>query len=1172
MLGGKGGIYNGPLLNNPTVTYNGFNFSANCNQNLSWDRKLNIVKTDNEGNIIWNYTFSHVDALNDFTKAYETKAEGFDIEEVSDGFLVVGHSTIGSEQYNYVLKINHNGKKLWDVTYNIYQNGFEGFAKSIDSYNNEFVIGGDETYYPNEYNNNPTGFSHLRKFNSEADIQTQNYAWQIIYRSEDYTEFTNIVKKHFKNFDVEFDNNGNVIYPLTVFRNQPFQGEPTSKGVGIIFKLNKNNGANLLPTNYINLGDIAAFDLMLGVTATEDGGFAAVTSKLANPLTGNEEDITNIINNYDNCDYIFDVWNTDAYVAKFDASANLEWEKTFDVNDGPREAFPGDLKKQECLYNIVQAEDGGLVICGNTSRNFDDNYLVKLHNDCGLTTAIEYDIDPLSGEAENEFFVISTANSNTPYTISSNTKVKAHIVVGDGGLLRITNGAVVEFADSKQVGHQSRITVEENGSLDIIYGTLTSLEACPNAMWDGVNVLGNPIVEQDFNGQHGFVGMTDGATIENARVAVLADHVTYDSEMNFSASSSHAWAGGIVQSNGATIRNSRNGIIFYPFEFSRDHPTLTLSEIVNTTFITDAPLNGSLLNSSSPEGIGTYGHFHIWDYHGLNLTGNTFDNQINFHPDQRGSGILSFDANYAVKCTSVDVDGNCISGSNTFKNLTFGIEAHNIATIYNHDIDGNKFENCRFAIAGYNTWLSRYVRNNIEMEGITYNSGSYSHTGIMQYGSELFKIEENTITNPNQTTISGGAIDILNSNNSADAIYRNTIEYTASGVNVNGSSSYNSNEGLVVKCNQFQGDGTYLNYTVSLIEGTMFTQQGFCDLSETNPAGNIFNNCDISGNNLDFEIYSTTVAQNEITYHHHTNTSSFKLEPDCYENRLDLNPCAGTFDFEVSCPTQVNDPHPEGKTDNPEALAVLKAEFFQYQMQGLQTQIDLAETAQEKNYFTHQQNLLKKEMLRNLLANNKTEQLANSLNPITEADSRLFQHINLTQTGQLAANEQLGVLPQLVSFVVANKYPNVELIKSYQAEAQIRSLANADAYGNLKAKSYLRLALQEPIIPNTVYEVKRISGDSESLVTNSEKVNSILIYPNPTLDNRFKIMLPNFIESSEIQVFNNLGQVVYFNNAYQPGIEIELPGLKQGIYFISINYFINGDLVTETQKLMVTND
>src|SRR5690606_37916369 len=98
-------------------------------------------------------------------------------------------------------------------------------------------------------------------------------------------------------------------------------------------------------------------------------------------------------------------------------------------------------------------------------------------------------------------------------------------------------------------------------------------------------------------------------------------------------------------------------------------------------------------------------------------------------------------------------------------------------------------------------------------------------------------------------------------------------------------------------------------------------------------------------------------------------------------------------------------------------------------------------------------------------------------------------------------------------------------------EAQIRMLANADSYGNLKAKSYLRLALHEPIIPEFVFEVKPITNNSESLVLNSEELNSILIFPNPTNTGSFSINLPLNAAQIKVEVFNNLGQVVYINNA-----------------------------------------
>jgi hypothetical protein len=41
-----------------------------------------------------------------------------------------------------------------------------------------------------------------------------------------------------------------------------------------------------------------------------------------------------------------------------------------------------DLKRQECMYSIIQSPDGGFVVVGNNSRNFDDCYVAKLKNIC----------------------------------------------------------------------------------------------------------------------------------------------------------------------------------------------------------------------------------------------------------------------------------------------------------------------------------------------------------------------------------------------------------------------------------------------------------------------------------------------------------------------------------------------------------------------------------------------------------------------------------------------------------------------------------------------------------------------------------------------------------------------------------------------------------------------
>src|SRR5690606_29169883 len=160
-----------------------------------------------------------------------------------------------------------------------------------------------------------------------------------------------------------------------------------------------------------NFGEIRAYDLWVSGTPTADGGFALITTRhtsafydtgtlpgLNTPLdTGNPSGETIgdcLLPLFPNCpemtDSDSDFWklmSTCSYIRKYDSSFNLQWDKIWDSSDNPpRECVPGNLKQQECVYRIIQSSvDGGLLICGNTSDNLDDSYLVKLKSDCGLS-------------------------------------------------------------------------------------------------------------------------------------------------------------------------------------------------------------------------------------------------------------------------------------------------------------------------------------------------------------------------------------------------------------------------------------------------------------------------------------------------------------------------------------------------------------------------------------------------------------------------------------------------------------------------------------------------------------------------------------------------------------------------------------------------------------------
>jgi len=103
---------------------------------------------------------------------------------------------------------------------------------------------------------------------------------------------------------------------------------------------------------------VKAFDLWATMTPTSDGGVAFVSTKqTGTPLTGLEFS------------------NTDAYVAKLTRTLSVSWDFTYEADTERTHSKDGD-KSQECLYGIAVSPNGGYVISGNNSSNYDDDYSV----------------------------------------------------------------------------------------------------------------------------------------------------------------------------------------------------------------------------------------------------------------------------------------------------------------------------------------------------------------------------------------------------------------------------------------------------------------------------------------------------------------------------------------------------------------------------------------------------------------------------------------------------------------------------------------------------------------------------------------------------------------------------------------------------------------------------
>ena len=112
----------------------------------------------------------------------------------------------------------------------------------------------------------------------------------------------------------------------------------------------------------------------------------------------------------------------------------------FDTEDGAAaECYPGDLKNQECMYRITEADDGGLVVSGNTSHNQDDCYLAKIGSDCQATQ----DFASINAmlDANGEVHITS------PTTWNTGMNVRGQVFVEPGASLTVNAGATLRFAD-----------------------------------------------------------------------------------------------------------------------------------------------------------------------------------------------------------------------------------------------------------------------------------------------------------------------------------------------------------------------------------------------------------------------------------------------------------------------------------------------------------------------------------------------------------------------------------------------------------------------------------------------------------------------------------------------------------------------------------------------------
>ncbi len=701
-----------------------------------------------------------------------------------------------------------------------------------------------------------------------------------------------------------------ILWPtLANFSQGTAFGGVANVGTLLVHGLNEN-GSIAWTTD---LGEVRAYDLKSEMVPTSDGMAAIVSSKLSmdqaalNPPFGwdnldpAEQQCLNTTYGasvpFGGADWdgnpstnpgsttdpagIYGYWNTDAYVAKLNPNTGaLLWETQFDAHPGVlRECPLADMRKQECMYQITETDDGGLVISGNTSDNFDDFYLAKLKGDC--QSAANYANSPVL-DGNNEHHVTGSTTWNT------SRNVHGRIIVDNGATLTIGNGAVISFADTRQLDHPTTLEVRPGGKL-VVNGNakLTAMAQCPGSVWDGIQVHGIFAQPQDpvTSSPQGLATFTN-ATIEHARVAVLTAKASTTGDFPWPILKSST--GGIVRATSTTFHNNRMDVDFRPYENHELNPPDQIAN--NRSFFT---LCHFTVDAQLPDGSMPLEHASLATVRGIPFRGCTFAgvNYVDLENaivQSAGTGVKANNSSFLIgsKCTVLVPWGTpCPAGNyftTSFTGLAQGVHAASLDPGKTFSVDEATFTDCPRGIRMEGVDDAAITRNNFSVDDFT---GSYyqfaTPYGIYSDQCTGYKIENNVLSSASHSGAHAQAGMVIKDsgpysntiyNNRFDGFYdQNSTALLIQGLNGDPHDYFLT--GLEVRCNEFGQHGADNRFDVALTGSSpkVRANQGrvFSFATDfTAPAGNLFS---LLGQvESDWHVGGSS---NFVNYFHHSGTN-----------------------------------------------------------------------------------------------------------------------------------------------------------------------------------------------------------------------------------------------------------------------------------------------------------
>lgn len=856
-----------------------------------------VMKVDLTGAIIWNHLYTPGSTLNEARH----RSWGFDLVETNTndelGYRVVGFGTqVDSDPADdwrrpFMVQLNDEGALQWGVLQLVQANGYWTATGSVlwntyTAIDRSVNSAGDDVYAIVGRTARGTPGSAFCQYYVEPHTTGGPVAptWTRSISDEPTSFPLHSADMPNLTTDVAFHGSAaqqRIVWP--VVRNLvTVPPDPTPhKGEGVVYLLDPAANGTVQTTRDLN--EMHAFDLQLGVASLADGNLAVCGTKW--PASTNspggygwqdmfQEQKDCLSTNYtvDQSFWnvpsgpynVFSFYGSQSYVAKLGGTDlgviwEKQWQHKLDPNGGDN-CYPGNVRRRQCNFKIVEADAGGLVVCGNTGHTFDDAYLAKLAP-CEEVFAYT----PLPLDANGEYHI--TLGNNETWTESKNI---AGSVVVDAGATLTVSAATIGFAGSTPT-LKTNVVVQPGGTLVVKNNAhLTSAPECSGTgLWDGVKILGNGTTIGA-----GTAYYESGGKVSNAR---MANRTSNDPMLDpFQGNTS---TGGIVVARDAIFENNQYDLVTRPHA-DIDPVVWGPSSFSNCRFLRTRDLTEPLLAPGVR--VALFGSANT------EFVGCTFRNTTGRSTSRFGGcGI------HAIN-TAIRVDQATASSTRSnFDGFNVGLlhcafeptkAAHINACDFAKNLRGAFIAGTPNAIVTNSTFAVPDVA--------TTDLGIEGAYGAFLHGCTGFEFEQNTFTGTGTAHPKVGAI-FKNSGQDDNMFYNNTFNGFADASERSvGSLIMGDNgaeAGLRIKCNDYSATGlndfdvAFTGEDVSIAE-----QQGNTGDDTRAPAGNTFALVDpvtCSGNDAQHLFVQTDI--NTFTYWHHQPQPAVELVPSCASAPID---------------------------------------------------------------------------------------------------------------------------------------------------------------------------------------------------------------------------------------------------------------------------------------------